>query len=41
MSGDATAYKLTTFIKVAAAGSSLFKPKYTLMPYDTGNINKI
>ncbi|KAJ3219064.1 hypothetical protein HK099_004831 [Clydaea vesicula] len=34
VSGEATAYKLTTFIKQPSIRSTIFKPKFTLVPYN-------
>ena len=35
MTGDATAYRLTAFIKIPSSKSSFFKPRYTLIPYNS------
>jgi hypothetical protein len=34
MSGDSTAYKLSTFIKRPSSKSTFFKPRFTLVPYN-------
>lgn len=38
MSGDTTAYKLSTFIKRPSPKATFFKPRFTLVPYNAEQI---